>query len=345
MRPARERLPGVPLIDSPFFDEIAADGQWDAETRRVAEALNRDGFAVIDFPEPELDALAADIAASLFADRPWDDWRAGKIEALERASDAWRDNASVRRIAANAEVAALLSRIYGRAAFPFQTLNFPIGSQQAAHIDLIHFASAPENFMCGVWVALEDVGPGAGPLIYYPGSHRWPVFYNEHIGRPAPFADRIGERVEMFDQVWGELRERCGVAPVEFHPRKGQALIWAAGLHHGGAPHTDRTRSRLSQVTHYFFADCAYWTPLLSNPFAGQIGFRRGLPDVRTGEPVENGINGVATPRAFLDVSAPPMSDARAAGADGLAARRGLARRALGRLRRMVTGWGAATDS
>lgn len=344
MRPARERLPGVPLIDSPFFDEIAADGQWNAETRRVAEALHRDGFAVIEFPEPELDALAADIAG-LFADRPWDDWRAGRLDGLERESDAWRTNASVRRIAANAQVAALLSRIYGRAAFPFQTLNFPIGSQQAAHIDLIHFASAPENFMCGVWVALEDVGPGAGPLIYYPGSHRWPVYYNEHIGRPAPFADRIGDQVGMFDQIWSELREAYGAEPVEFHPRKGQALVWAAGLHHGGAPHTDRARSRLSQVTHYFFEGCSYWTPLLSNPFAGRIGFRRGLPDVRTGQPVENGINGVPTPARFIDLSAPPLSTAPApvpTAAAPLAApsapRRSLARRALGRLRRMVAG-------
>jgi hypothetical protein len=331
MRPARERLPGVPLIDSPFFAEIAADGQWDAETRRVAEALHRDGFAVIDFPEPDLDRLAADIAASLFDGLPWEDWRAGRLDALDRASDAWRTNASVRRIAANAEVAALLSRIYGRAAFPFQTLNFPIGSQQAPHVDLIHFASAPENFMCGVWVALEDVAPGAGPLVYYPGSHRWPVFYNEHIGRPAPFADRIGDQVEMFDQVWAELREHFGVEPVAFHPRKGQALIWAAGLHHGGAPHTDRTRTRMSQVTHYFFEDCAYWTPLMSNTFAGRIGFRRELPDVRSGRPVSNGVNGAPTPAAFLDISAPPHSSA-----DAALAHPSFGRRALGRLKRLL---------
>jgi ectoine hydroxylase-related dioxygenase (phytanoyl-CoA dioxygenase family) len=29
--------------------------------------------------------------------------------------------------------------------------------------------------MCGVWVALEDMSEGAGPLEYYPGSHKWPI--------------------------------------------------------------------------------------------------------------------------------------------------------------------------
>jgi ectoine hydroxylase-related dioxygenase (phytanoyl-CoA dioxygenase family) len=38
----------------------------------------------------------------------------------------------------------------------------------------MHFHSAPAGFMCGLWIALEDVRPEAGPLIYYPGSHRSP---------------------------------------------------------------------------------------------------------------------------------------------------------------------------
>jgi hypothetical protein len=306
--PARDLLPGVPLVHSPFFDEVVATSNWDAETRRVAEALNRDGFAVIDFDEPELDALAADIDARLFADLPWDDWRAGRLDGLERVSDAWPHNESVRRIAGNAKVIGLLSRVYGREAFPFQTLNFAIGSQQDVHIDLVHFASTPENFMCGVWLALEDVAEGAGPLRYYPGSHRWPVFYNEHVGRAAPPADQLGLDADLLARVWRKQAEAAGVEPVEFYPKKGQALIWAAGLHHGGAPHVNRAASRKSQVTHYFFRDCAYWTPIGSDPFAGRIAFRHALPDVRTGEVVPNAVNGEATPRAFIDIATPPVA-------------------------------------
>jgi hypothetical protein len=91
----RELLPGVPLIHSPFFEEILAEADWDAETRRVAADLNRDGFAVIDFPEPELDTLAADIAETVFAPLEWDRWRAGELHELRVAEACRRTRACV----------------------------------------------------------------------------------------------------------------------------------------------------------------------------------------------------------------------------------------------------------
>jgi hypothetical protein len=328
MTSPRDLLPGVPLIHGPFFEEIEQIADWDPETRRVALSLHRDGFATLDFPEPDLDALADDIAREVFASLPWAAWRAGDIDGLERVSDAWRTSDSVRRLATNAHVTALLSRVYGRQAFPFQTINFAIGSQQDIHVDAVHFSSAPENFMCGVWLALEDVEPGAGPLSYYPGSHRWPMFLNEHVGRQVPHM-RHDEDYGRLEAVWRKLREKAGVAPVEFYPKKGQALIWAAGLHHGGIPHADRTKTRQSQVTHFLFADCAYWTPLLSDPFAGQIAFRRDFVDIRTGAPVAHAPNGVATPKAFMDLACPPVMR-------GGRPPPSLARRALGKLRRTL---------
>ena len=37
--------------------------------------------------------------------------------------------------------------------------------------------------MCGVWVALEDVTEGSGPLDYLPGSHKLPVLTMQAAGR------------------------------------------------------------------------------------------------------------------------------------------------------------------
>ena len=51
----------------------------------------------------------------------------------------------------------MLFSLYGREPFPFQTLNFPYGSRQHYHSDAVHFNSLPKGFMCGVWVALEDI--------------------------------------------------------------------------------------------------------------------------------------------------------------------------------------------
>ncbi len=56
--------------------------------------------------------------------------------------------------------------------------------------------------------------------------------------------------------------------------KKGQALIWTANLLHGGDRQKDRNKTRWSQVTHYFFDNCAYYTPMFSDPFYGHIDFR-----------------------------------------------------------------------
>ena len=45
---------------------------------------------------------------------------------------------------------------------------------------------------------------------------------------------------------------------------KGQALIWSANLLHGGSPAKDPSRTRKSQVTHFFFEGSRYYTPLMS---------------------------------------------------------------------------------
>ena len=58
-------LPGVPLVESPFFDEILPTCGFDAETQRIAHDLNRDGFAVVRFTDDELEARADRIKRDL----------------------------------------------------------------------------------------------------------------------------------------------------------------------------------------------------------------------------------------------------------------------------------------
>ena len=76
-----------------------------------------------------------------------------------RFQDAWLHQgiAPVRHLACHPEILAALQVLYGRVPFPFQTLNFPNGTAQHFHSDAVHFHSLPHGFMCGVWVALEDI--------------------------------------------------------------------------------------------------------------------------------------------------------------------------------------------
>ena len=225
----------------------------------IAADMERDGFAIIEFPDPELDRLADDIRQSLQPD--WASWKAGAAVDM-RFSEAWKANKSVRRIATNPVIIDLLSELYGRRAFPFQTLNFPVGTQQHVHADLVHFCARPPRFMCGVWVALEDIREEAGPLIYYAGSHKWRTLLPGDVGAPAASPGMPYEHYHLLEKAWEAEIESHDTKPSYFLPKRGQALIWDANLLHGGAPQTDRSLTRHSQVTHYFFEGCTYFTPL-----------------------------------------------------------------------------------
>jgi Phytanoyl-CoA dioxygenase (PhyH) len=300
----RAILPGVPLVESPFFDEIVAASDFDAETARVAKDLNRDGFAVLRFPDAEFDARAERIKQNLSSHFDFAAWRTeGWKHGGLRVQDAWTFDPDVRALAVNPRLIKILSDIFGRKAWPFQTLNFPVGSQQPYHSDSVHFSSIPERFMCGVWVALEDVSEGAGPLEYYPGSHKWPILYNDQIGVRIT-RSKVSPTQVIYHDVWQALVEKTGVKRQLFFPRKGDTLIWAPNLLHGGSSQSDLNATRWSQVTHYFFEDCCYITPMQSDVLIGKLKVRN-LTDIATGAPVTN----VYIDAKLYDLVPPPWRD------------------------------------
>lgn len=169
-----------------------------------------------------------------------------------RVQDAWVVSESVRAIAFAPGVLDVLEHSCGRRPKPFQTLNFRCGSEQRPHSDAMHFNSEPSGFMCGVWVALEDIGTDQGPLVYYPGSHRLDEY---------TMAEVRGSH-DDYEEFVAALIEREGLEPGHATLRKGEALIWSSNLIHGGAPQRDPGLTRWSQVSHYLFEGCRYWKPL-----------------------------------------------------------------------------------
>ena len=297
-------LPGVPDVESPLFEKIFPAKGVSPETLDVARRLRRDGFAVIDFPDPDFNRLADTIIKTLDSRYDWEGWRNG-TKANLRVQDAWQTVPEVKRIACNPELVKLLSDLYGRQAFPFQTLNFPVGTQQHFHSDSVHFSSVPERFMAGVWVALEDIDSDNGPLIYYPGSHTLPIFTNEHVGiNPDTQSENPYSHYPAYEQAWEAIVDALDLKPLQFHAKKGQALIWAANLLHGGAAQKDHNRTRYSQVTHYYFENCTYYTPMGSVPFLGPIYYRE-IVDVSTGKKVPNMLNRIEISKEQLTHATP----------------------------------------
>ncbi|MGF6539291.1 phytanoyl-CoA dioxygenase family protein [Paraburkholderia youngii] len=299
-------LPGVPDVESPFFDELFAQKEASENVLRVARQLRENGFAIIDFPDAEFDARAERIKSKFHGRFDFDHWRDElwyKNDGM-RVQDAWESDADVRSLASNPQILHLLFQLYGRRAIPFQTLNFPVGTQQAIHNDAIHFSCVPERFMCGVWVALEDVDGTNGALEYYPGSHKFPTYVNEHMGVCSATQHKPTAHYAQYLNLWKQLISKAGIAPVTFHARKGQALIWASNLLHGGSKQSDPTRTRWSQVTHYYFENCVYYTPVVSDPAFGQTYYRQ-IKDASTGFVQPNIYSGVEVEHAVIERSMP----------------------------------------
>lgn len=268
-------LPGVPLIDSPFFDQLIKEDYFSESERQTARSLHEKGYAVIDFPDPDILTKATRIREDmtpLFAAARRGETRFDGRLMPPRFQDAHHEFADVRSIAANPELLALLSKLYGRQAFPFQTLNFDKGSQQHPHTDAVHFHCLPKRFMCGVWVALEDVTADNGPLCYYPGSQQWAVHEAEHIVQSPKDLNNPASQA-VYHDLWNALAQTTDTEKEVFLARAGQALIWTANLLHGGEHISDPDSTRWSQVSHYYFENCVYYKPMASHPVAGQIAF------------------------------------------------------------------------
>ena len=177
--------------------------------------------------------------------------------------------------------------LYDRRPIPFQTLNFRLGTEQALHSDAIHFTCLPARFMCGVWVALEDVDADNGPLLYYPGSHRLSHFEPHELG-----LSDAELRYDRHESLWLELMALHGIEPVEFHARKGDVLIWSSDVLHGGKPVQRAGSTRWSQVTHFYFADCFFpCAPIYSDLFTGELRLK-DITDLNTMTPVAHSYDG-----------------------------------------------------
>lgn len=263
--------PSIPWFESDELEAYLARWKFDAETERFIRDFARDGVAAIDLGDE----------ARALCDQAVAETEGYFVNGITRVQDAWYRSQAVRKLAVWPAMRTLLKRAYGRDPFPFQTLNFRQGSQQSIHSDTIHFHSAPERFMCGVWIALEDVQPGAGPLIYHPGTHKLPVMTMRGAGVNNPYPG-YEDYVSAYVPRYAEAVEEAGMPQAQALPKKGWALVWAANLAHGGSPITEPGSTRRSLVVHNYFEDCLYYTPMHSDVEAGRLHMRLP-PNLRTG--------------------------------------------------------------
>lgn len=133
----------------------------------------------------------------------------------------------------------------------FQSLSFDQGSQQGLHQDTAYVVVDEPLRLAACWIALEDVTPGSGELMYAPGSHRLPDWDfgsgNKHWN-PQDDGDAA-------HHSWAKhLAQSAKESPrgiERFLAKKGDILIWHADLAHGGSAITDPKLTRQSLVGHF----------------------------------------------------------------------------------------------
>jgi Phytanoyl-CoA dioxygenase (PhyH) len=147
------------------------------------------------------------------------------------------------------KVRRFLELVFQQIPLAFQSLYFHRGSQQGIHQDtaFVPVADAPLEFVAS-WIALEDVEPGSGELLYVRKSHRLRDLTFTAGNKKCPPDDPL---LPEYNSIVRRAYESAGLAPQAFLPKKGDALLWAADLAHGGAPITREDSTRRAMVTHY----------------------------------------------------------------------------------------------
>lgn len=282
----------LPWIESPFFYEVLKQKNPTKKQEEIAIEMHEKGFAILPklIDHSTIDALVQEIKSKGFNDAfPKPDIQHDPV----RVQDLWQYSQPVKDLACHPTIIDVLEFLYGREVIPFQTLNFSVGSQQRAHSDTLHFSSLPARYMCGVWVALEDIDESNGPLFYYPGSHKTKEYTFADI--KESMEDTSYANYTVYEDFMEKIMGTMGFQKQFFHAKKGDALIWSSNIVHGGSAVLNPESTRYSQVTHYFFKDCVYYTPMLSNMVTHELFLRRFLKNIRTGETVEHSYNGYNT--------------------------------------------------
>jgi hypothetical protein len=147
----------------------------------------------------------------------------------------------------------------------FEDLNKGI----ALHIDIPYWVSTEKNWhqdavlanpiagdnYLGVWVALEDVDPDAGPFEMIPGSHLWDLdFESIYLSPENNFSPRNEEeknKKPVHIVLEEEMIKRNSTEIVSFTAEKGDVLIWHGRLIHRGSMPNNKNLTRKSLIGHY----------------------------------------------------------------------------------------------
>ncbi len=170
-----------------------------------------------------------------------------KFNCLEHVSLA------ARKLSLNHFTCSFLGHVFQDSPVALQSLTFWKGSNQPAHTDYPYVRTQTKiSQLAASWVPLEDIHEDAGPLAYYPGSHKYGLIKPFDWGNGSVVAEPDSKRnpSELAPYLHQEMVKNS-LKPSIFLPNKGDVLIWHGWLVHEGTAVRNPALTRKSYVTHY----------------------------------------------------------------------------------------------
>lgn len=233
----------------------------------LIEKYKSDGYVVIDLLNDEIcEKINLKIDEIITSGNYKENTKIYKYnQDSHRIVEAWKYISEISDVAHSPIIKKTLYNFYNKKPLPFSTINFTHGSNQPLHSDYVHFGSIPEGYLCGVWIALEDIKEGSGELQIGLETNKWPIFrFSDHgLKKPKSIKD-IKNNYNCYEN-WVEKKiKEDNIQIKKCYLKKGQALIWDYNLLHGGAEIKNSNLTRKSLVIHYHFEKTIAYNPNFS---------------------------------------------------------------------------------
>lgn len=228
----------------------------------LQDKFNRDGYVIVDLNDDYVDfsRVIDDMDRINSGSDKKLNPKIYHYNEYPRLIEGWRKSDNIKNLALHPKIMSVLYELYDSNAIAFSTINFTRGTEQPLHSDYYHFGSMPELMLSGVWVALEDIDPNAGPLSIVPGSHKSPIILPEDLGfhEPPRSTAEVKKNYTAYEEWVTQYITENHLEITTPRLKKGEALIWAANMLHGAFAIKDKQLTRYSQVTHYHFENCEF---------------------------------------------------------------------------------------
>jgi ectoine hydroxylase-related dioxygenase (phytanoyl-CoA dioxygenase family) len=271
-------LISLPWIESDFFYSQLKTKKITREFKRHAIKFHEEGYCVVDLglSQKKINEIIKTVNNLSKSKDVKLNPKIYHYNKSPRIIEGWKKSKTIKELALNKKILKLLNFLYRKKPIPINTINFIKGSDQPLHSDYIHFSSSPHKYLTAAWVALEDTNSNNGPLMVVPRSHKLDIIDYRFFNIPTPRSmNELSKYYKVYEKYIMQLvkEKKLTIKPILM--KKGQALIWAANLLHGGTKIVNKNSTRYSQVTHYHFEDCNfYYNPGFSNPLKGEFAYR-----------------------------------------------------------------------